>query len=34
MGKIPPPNSKRELYKNLEICTSISMSNDQNPMNF
>ena len=21
-------------YKNLEICTSISMSNDQNPMNF
>ena len=29
MGKRPPPCSKRELYKNWEICTSISMSYDQ-----
>ena len=32
MDKRPPPCSKRELYKNHNIRTSISMSYDQNPI--
>ena len=34
MGKRTPPCSKRELYKNLEIRTSISMSYYQNHIAF
>ena len=34
MDKRPPPCSKRELYKNLELCTSISISYDQTLLHF
>ena len=34
MGKRATPCSKRELYKNLEMCTSISMCYDKNYITF